>query len=203
MPTERFLHLGEEKQEKIMAAAVREFSAHPMEDISINRIIKDAGISRGSFYTYFRDKQDVLDHLIRTFRKREYETAKAYLMDHDFDVDALMLKSIGHYEEVFRCFGVCDLTHNTAIKKGVIQFMDSKPEEDELTREFCCWIWERIDRSRYRVKDMDIFRDVFLHLMMLIFMTAGRLIVYGEDRDRAMRRYYEMLDIIKKGLIIK
>ena len=48
---------------------------------------------------------------------------------------------------------------------------------------------------------MDIFRDVFLHLMMLIFMTAARLLIFGDDRERTMKRYEEMLDIMKKGLI--
>ncbi len=82
-----------------------------------------------------------------------------------------------------------------------MQFNGGRPEEDELAMEFCQWIWDRIDRDRYRVRDMDIFRDVFLHLMMLIFMTAARLLIFGDDRERTMKRYEEMLDIMKKGLI--
>ena len=201
MPTERFLRLPGDKQDKILDAAEKEFCAYPMEDISINRIIKDAGISRGSFYTYFNDKQDVLDYLVRRFREREYDQAREYLLEHDFDVDALMLKSIDHCVEVFRHFGICDLGHDTAIKRGLVQFNGGRPEEDELAMEFCQWIWDRIDRDGYRVRDMDIFRDVFLHLMMLIFMTAARLLIFGDDRERTMKRYEEMLDIMKKGLI--
>ena len=34
------------------------------EEVSINRIVHDADISRGSFYTYFEDKQDLLKWLI-------------------------------------------------------------------------------------------------------------------------------------------
>ena len=65
MPTERFLKLKEEKKRRILDAAFREFSRAPFREASINRIIKDAEISRGSFYTYFEDKTDLLQIILR------------------------------------------------------------------------------------------------------------------------------------------
>ena len=56
MPTERFLRLPKEKIEAIRIAAAKEFMRVPLEEASINRIVHDADISRGSFYTYFEDK---------------------------------------------------------------------------------------------------------------------------------------------------
>lgn len=64
MPTERFFRLPQEKQRAIRKAAFREFSRAPLENVSINKIIQDAEISRGSFYTYFEDKRDVLHYLV-------------------------------------------------------------------------------------------------------------------------------------------
>ncbi|MDO4325716.1 MAG: TetR family transcriptional regulator [bacterium] len=64
MPTERFFRLPQEKQRAIQKAAFREFSRVPLENVSINKIIRDAEISRGSFYTYFEDKRDVLRYLV-------------------------------------------------------------------------------------------------------------------------------------------
>lgn len=64
MPTERFLRLPKEKIEAIRIAAAKEFMRVPLEEASINRIVHDADISRGSFYTYFEDKQDLLKWLI-------------------------------------------------------------------------------------------------------------------------------------------
>ena len=58
MPTERFLRLPKEKIEAIRIAAVKEFMRVPLEEASINRIVHDADISRGSFYTYFEDKDE-------------------------------------------------------------------------------------------------------------------------------------------------
>ena len=56
MPTERFLRLPKEKIEAIRIAAAKEFIRVPLEEASINRIVHDSNISRGSFYTYFEDK---------------------------------------------------------------------------------------------------------------------------------------------------
>ena len=64
MPTQRLLKLKEEKKQAILEAAVHEFSRVPYSSASINQIIKEADISRGSFYTYFEDKQDLLKWLI-------------------------------------------------------------------------------------------------------------------------------------------
>ncbi|MDR1764786.1 MAG: TetR family transcriptional regulator [Lachnospiraceae bacterium] len=72
MPTERFLRLSREKQEAIKSAAVEEFSNVPFEKVSINRIIRNAGISRGSFYTYFEDKRDILGFMIRDVKLQAF-----------------------------------------------------------------------------------------------------------------------------------
>ena len=64
MPSATFLNLPAEKQEKLLEAATREFSSRPYNEASINQIIKDAGIPRGSFYMYFQDKEDLFRYLM-------------------------------------------------------------------------------------------------------------------------------------------
>lgn len=46
MPKETFYRLPDEKRERIMAAAEREFLENSFEAASINRIIKEAAIPR-------------------------------------------------------------------------------------------------------------------------------------------------------------
>lgn len=67
MPTERFFRLSKEKIEIIRVAAIEEFKRVPPEDASINKIVQTADISRGSFYTYFEDKYDLLKWLMGDF----------------------------------------------------------------------------------------------------------------------------------------
>ena len=67
MPKDTFFHLPEEKRAVIIRAAEDEFAANGFDLASIQKIIKKAGISRGSFYQYFHDKEDIFFLLLRRF----------------------------------------------------------------------------------------------------------------------------------------
>jgi len=64
MPKKTFLNLPEEKRQTIVNAAMDEFAEYGFEAASINRIVANGGISKGSFYQYFEDKLDVFKHLV-------------------------------------------------------------------------------------------------------------------------------------------
>ena len=81
MPSERFLRLPEEKRGLICQIAMDEFIHVPLEKVSINRIIQKAGISRGSFYTYFEDKRELLVWVLKTTRKQWVEKSIECLED--------------------------------------------------------------------------------------------------------------------------
>ncbi|MCT8389832.1 TetR family transcriptional regulator [Leuconostoc holzapfelii] len=51
-------NLSAAKQENLKQALFLEFSNHPLLDAKVANIVKQAGISRGAFYTYFDDIYD-------------------------------------------------------------------------------------------------------------------------------------------------
>ena len=55
-----FYNLPQEKKNRIVKAAVKEFSRVPLEKALISNIIKDADIPRGSFYQYFENIDDFI-----------------------------------------------------------------------------------------------------------------------------------------------
>ena len=61
MVKQTFYNLPETKRERIYQAIKTEFNRVPLDKVSINSIIKEANISRGSFYQYFDDKGDLYD----------------------------------------------------------------------------------------------------------------------------------------------
>ena len=76
MPKQTFLNLPQEKRETIMNAAVEEFAEYGLENASTNRIVKNSGIAKGSFYQYFEDKQDVFMHMLDVIEQKEMEFFK-------------------------------------------------------------------------------------------------------------------------------
>src|SRR5512147_2714754 len=73
MPKQTFLNLPQEKRETIMNAAIEEFAEYGLENASTNRIVKNSGIAKGSFYQYFEDKQDVFMYLLAVIEQQEME----------------------------------------------------------------------------------------------------------------------------------
>ncbi|MCK7486986.1 MAG: TetR/AcrR family transcriptional regulator [Bacillus subtilis] len=85
MPKSTFDNLPESKKRAIIIAARQEFAAVPFAEASINRIIKSANISRGSFYQYFENKVDLVRHLLSRFYQRFHTLAKDQLRQNGGD----------------------------------------------------------------------------------------------------------------------
>lgn len=64
MPKKIFFNLPNEKRERILDIAVTEFSENPYDTASISKIVRESGISKGSFYNYFEDKKDLYQYLV-------------------------------------------------------------------------------------------------------------------------------------------
>lgn len=53
-----------EKKKRIEIAALKLFSCHDVNKISIDQIVQEAGVAKGTFYLYFHDKVQLINHLI-------------------------------------------------------------------------------------------------------------------------------------------
>ena len=65
MPLARYKNLAVERKEAILRAAAHEFAEKGYERASLNRMIKEAGLSKGTFYYYFEDKADLFVTVLR------------------------------------------------------------------------------------------------------------------------------------------
>ncbi|KHE67114.1 TetR/AcrR family transcriptional regulator [Halobacillus sp. BBL2006] len=67
----KFLNLEQEKRDRILNAALAEFAQRGYKQASTNQIVKDAGISKGALFHYFKNKKDLYlslyDHFIDLF----------------------------------------------------------------------------------------------------------------------------------------
>lgn len=64
IPKKTFYNLSEEKKDRIITAAITEFSKRSFEEAKLSNIIKESKIPRGSFYQYFVDKRDLYLHIM-------------------------------------------------------------------------------------------------------------------------------------------
>ena len=66
MPTKVFTELDDAKKQRVIDAALNEFAANRFDNASTNTIVKNAGISKGSLFKYFENKEDLYFYLIDT-----------------------------------------------------------------------------------------------------------------------------------------
>lgn len=76
MPKKTFFNLPIDKKQKIIDAAYDLFIENDYKDVNIRSIAKKAGISIGSFYQYFDDKDDLYLFLMTEIEKKIYDKQK-------------------------------------------------------------------------------------------------------------------------------
>ncbi len=65
VPKDTFFNLPEEKRERVIRVALEEFAEHGYAQASVSRMVRRAGIAKGSMYQYFDDKKDLYLYLVR------------------------------------------------------------------------------------------------------------------------------------------
>lgn len=63
MKTATFENLPDDKQERILSEATREFAEHGFHQASINRMVNRLGIAKGSLFKYFGTKEGLFEYL--------------------------------------------------------------------------------------------------------------------------------------------
>ena len=89
---ETFHHLPEEKKNRLFQAAYKEFAQNTFEKSSINRILDDARISKGSFYQYFDNKEDLFFLCIRNICEKAISQLNT---DKPLDQGIIQAKKLG------------------------------------------------------------------------------------------------------------
>jgi TetR/AcrR family transcriptional regulator len=65
--TDTFRRLPPEKKERVYQAAIRLFGVYGYDGLPVDRLCKEAGISKGSFFQYFPSKSHLLEFTILLF----------------------------------------------------------------------------------------------------------------------------------------
>lgn len=82
-----FRHLPADKQERVLDAALAEFADQGYQAASLNRLVAQAGIAKGSLYQYFPNKEGVFYYVFQYALKlvrRTLTSVKEETLEEDF-----------------------------------------------------------------------------------------------------------------------
>ena len=206
MPTQRFFNLREEKRHSIMKAAVHEFSRVPYSAASINQIIKEADISRGSFYTYFEDKDDLMSYLVSGFRERCRERVYAQLEAQNGDLFETALALLDQALRVGKSCRGAELYRNALTDLNMVtqnQLFGVKAflYDEEVYRGFVSGLYARIDRRRFPIESEEKLACLVEMMVVMTVKTISMFYMGVADRDRLMEVTRRQIYILKNGAL--
>lgn len=198
MPKLTFYNLSDDKKQLLIASANKEFSRAPLSEASISNIIKSAGISRGSFYQYFEDKEDVFFYLLNEHtkqRKSDFIQALAANNGDLFESMITLFTSVLQNEDDsnFLKNAFLNMTHKIESSfAGMISDSDRAENFKKMTA--------IINKENLNAEN----DEELYHLMQIVIAVTFHSIVEKFSRDlpfeKALSNYKMEINLLKKGL---
>ena len=198
-----FYNLSDDKRKRVLQAILEEFADTDSEKISINRIIKRANISRGSFYQYFDDKVDLVEVLFLTLVDMNIKDAYRALSESDGDIFALYnsfleilfrLSKDEFYNNIMR--NLCRSMYST--DSLIAEYVQTRCRGfDELNQLAQC-----VNRSKLRLSTDE--EMVALHQIFVAVLRdcANRLYVLDVSAAVLKSDFDRKIEIIKYGALL-
>lgn len=200
MPSERFWRLPEEKRQIICKTAMDEFIHVPFEKVSINQIIQKAGISRGSFYTYFEDKRDLLHCVLQNTRKQWMEGCIMCLKENDGD----LWKSS---EELFRrTLEFCRKNNLVQFHQNLMMYPDFSipdPCGDEKEEQERDLLYSNVVMDGFRDRSKEYFKLVTDQIMMLLVFAVASYYKKVQTEDEIAEEFKKKILMLRDGVCVQ
>ena len=198
MCTETFLRLPEEKRRRFLDAAWEEFTRARFTDVSINQIVRRAGIPRGSFYQYFAGKDDLFAYLLEEVRNHVKEEYRRVLKDNGGDIFRAQLDCFDRMTDqdqvldpvMERCMIFVKNNRGVDIQK----LLPTRPGQRLLDG-----LWDVIDLSPLREPTQEYGRIVFCLLMAALGSAFMDAMLHPEERALYRQELAAKLEVVKYG----
>ena len=203
MIKQTFYNLPETKRERIYQAIKAEFDRVPLDKISINSIIKEANISRGSFYQYFDDKGDLYDIFADRIMDSIKECFTNTLVKYKGDLFATMEEVMSqHFTKVSQPKAKSQMQK---FVPGVS--VNAKSILDRICERSITYFNElipNIDTRKFSFDNSPEDIRILFEMLMSISKNAIFYVLFMDiDTDEAIKILNKKLKIIKNGCLKK
>lgn len=202
MPKQTFFNLDQQKQERILNAALEEFALNLFEKVTIDNIVKKAGIPKGSFYHYFENKEDVYQYLFESLVSQKNECFKRSLSELNNKSFSEMIREL-YFAGID--FDFQDSTY-VGLREKFLYNCSAELREEILERmiQDSDALFKKV--LRYYVVKGELKEDLNVNLVAEMFTTLTIFLSKRLKSEQRKSREYiidtmeEMIRIIEKGI---
>lgn len=197
MPKKTFFQLPEDKRQRIINATYDEFIENEYEKVSIRGIAKRAGISVGSFYQYFYDKDELYIHLISAIERKIYLVQKGETEDSMFTENVIDIEEICTEKEVKFDRTWYNVPTDIMRKFYFGEYFDMMGEDYRLELE------ELREKGKLKENiDIDLVVYMYVTSMFNILMYFNKYnIVDNAEKMKIKKKFFR--DVIPNGIMKK
>lgn len=201
----KFLSLNQEKQERILNAALKEFAQKGYENASTNEIVKSAEISKGLLFHYFNNKKELYlflyNHFVEVLMEEFFNELDFSQRDIFERLKSLMIlksKLMVRHPEVFDFMMSASMEASEEVKEAL------NSTNTELMQSSYGRLFENIDLTKFR-EGMDIQRTINIIMWTLEGFSnqelekAKKLNKGLHDFDGAFKEVEVYIDMLKKS----
>ena len=195
MPKSTFYNLSDEKKSRIFDAALNEFSTRKFSEASLNRILKNAGIPKGSFYQYFENKEDLYLYLMEVGSKENTEFLNQVKeIDPDADVFEMIMNEIREFHKCGK------------VKPGYVEAaMLMEIDDSEFIKKIRKSSAEKYVKMLERDKERGLIKpeiDSGLVINLISTFIINEYFKSGSDKERYFRNLNGAIKIIRDGITV-
>ncbi len=193
----KFLNLEGEKQTRILNAALKEFAQKGYKNASTNEIVKEAEISKGLLFHYFKNKRELFlflyDYCLETLIKDFYN--KVDLKEKDIiarlkQFSMVKLKMLEKYPDIMRFIETAYMEDSIEVKNE-IEGRNAGLADNNLAKAF-----EGIDVSKFK-EGIDVEKAI--NIIIWTFEGIGNAEIKRAKLDPSSKIDY--LKVFKEGEI--
>lgn len=202
MPSETFKNLDENKKQRLIKAAIEEFSRVSFSEASINNIINNAKISRGSFYMYFENKDDLFKYILNFHKQKFNELIKINLKKNNGDIK----RAFGDmFDDIINYISKnnVDFFKNVFLNMNYMNQNYIVPRKEDYSKKNINEFSEYVNQDILNINEKVTLSDIFEILLGITIPAIIHSIIVKVPIEIIKDKYMKKLELVCYGIYRK
>jgi AcrR family transcriptional regulator len=191
-----------ERREELIKAALIEFGDKGYENASLNNILKEAGISKGTFYYHFKNKEDLYIYLCHMLTQEKMDFFNKYIEPDVFNRDIFTIIKVMIKAGIEFAYHKPEIARfaNSFIKDINSPYLDKIKDKLDLNLKNSDYLNALIDRAYERGEIREdlprkFVKDILSYLLLYLWEVSA-----VADKKEYLEEANYLVDFMKKGL---
>jgi AcrR family transcriptional regulator len=194
-----------ERPQEILEAAFAEFSRNGYALTTLDRIARRAGVTKGTIYVYFENKEHLFISMVREITKAATETVQGMFESHEGSTADLLRAQFSFIYE--------HIVENRRRREVVRMLIAEAPRfpaladryHDEILRPCLDMLRQAIQRGidRGEIRDSSIINSPQVVIAPIALVDLW-MMMFGDRQPLDLKAYFDAhLDLVLNGLLVK